>query len=298
MKPVIIEVSLNGPAKEHGNPNIPHTPELIAKDAIACLDAGASIIHNHIDRMVSGKECSDRYLEAYRPILAAHPDAILVPGVAGSVGARSAEVGFSHIKALSEEGVRMCIADPGSLNFPRGDADDGTPIADDLTYINTYRDTKVFMDLLRECRVGPSISVFEPGFLRATLAYHKAGKLPAGAFVKLYVGGDYNPFSRKRSNATFGLPPTRKALDAYLEMLEGTDIPWSVAVIGGDVIGSGLAQYALELGGNVRVGVEDYGGERKPSNLELLGELKALIAKVGRPIADQKTSAKMLNMPR
>ena len=29
-----------------------------------------------------------------------------------------------------------------------------------------------------------------PGFLRATLAYHRAGRLPAGAFVKFYFGGD------------------------------------------------------------------------------------------------------------
>jgi hypothetical protein len=52
------------------------------------------------------------------------------------------------------------------------------------------------------------------------------------------------------------LPPTRAALDAYLEMLDGASLPWAVAVIGGDVIASGLARLALERGGHLRVGLE------------------------------------------
>ena len=47
-------------------------------------------------------------------------------------------------------------------------------------------------------------------------------------------------------------------------MLDGCDLPWAVAVIGGDVVGSGLARLALERGGHVRVGLEDYAGPRTP----------------------------------
>ena len=59
--------------------------------------------------------------------------------------------------------------------------------------------------------------------------------------------------SCRTGGAGFGLPPTNKALDAYLEMLEGTDLPWAVAVIGGDVLETGLAQRAIDMGGHVRV---------------------------------------------
>ncbi len=38
------------------------------------------------------------------------------------------------------------------------------------------------------------------------------------------------------SGCTFGLPPTRNALLAYLDMLEGTGLPWSVSVWGGDLM--------------------------------------------------------------
>src|SRR4029450_12325020 len=106
-------------------------------------------------------------------------------------------------------------------------------------------------------KLAPSVSIFDPSFLRIALAFHQAGALPPGAMIKLYFGGERLPF---------GLPPTRASLNAYLAMLDETGLPWSVAVLGGDVVGCGLAEHALERGGHVRAGLEDYGGERKPTN--------------------------------
>ncbi|NIU06748.1 MAG: 3-keto-5-aminohexanoate cleavage protein, partial [Gammaproteobacteria bacterium] len=80
---------------------------------------------------------------------------------------------------------------------------------------------------------GPTISIFEPGYLRAVHTYQRAGRLPAGSLVKLYFGGDYGLFGRD-AGVSFGLPPTETALLAYLELLEGTGLPWSVSVWGGD----------------------------------------------------------------
>ena len=65
-----------------------------------------------------------------------------------------------------------------------------------------------------------------------TLAWQRSGRLPPGAMVKLYFGGELE----------FGLRPTVTALEAYLELLEPSGLPWSVAVLGGDVVGCGLAR--------------------------------------------------------
>jgi hypothetical protein len=46
----------------------------------------------------------------------------------------------------------------------------------------------------------------QPGFLRTTLAWQRNGRLPPGAMVKLYFGGELE----------FGLRPTLTALEAYL----------------------------------------------------------------------------------
>ena len=60
---------------------------------------------------------------------------------------------------------------------------------------------------------------------------------------KFYFGGDYGMFADK-PGVSFGLPPTENALAAYLDMLEGTDLPWSVSVWGGDLIETPIARLA------------------------------------------------------
>ena len=44
------------------------------------IDAGAAIVHNHIDVvMVPGEESAARYLEGWRPVFDARPDALIYP---------------------------------------------------------------------------------------------------------------------------------------------------------------------------------------------------------------------------
>ncbi len=79
---------------------------------------------------------------------------------------------------------------------------------------------------------------------------------------------------------------------------DGCDQPWAVAVLGGDVMESGVARYALERGGHLRIGLEDFAGSRKPSNIELVEDAVKLIAEVGRPLARPAEAARILGLPR
>ncbi len=296
MTPVIVEAAINGATPKARNPSVPIAPEEIAREAIACMQAGAAIVHNHIDDFsLGGAEAAERYLAGWRPVVRERSDAILYCTVAlgGGVEAR-----YSHVPPLAASGLmRMGVLDPGSVNLGSA-GDDGLPGGFDFVYSHCYGDVRYVVAQLHECRLGPSISIFEPGFLRTALVYHRQGKLPRGAFVKLYFGGDASYLGGGASGVTFGLPPTRKALDAYLEMLDGCELPWAVAVIGGDVVESGLARLALERGGHVRVGLEDYAGPRTPGNVELVREIAALATKVGRPLASPAEAARLLGLPR
>jgi uncharacterized protein (DUF849 family) len=131
-----------------------------------------------------------------------------------------------------------------------------------------------------------SISIFEPGWLRVTLAYHEARGLPAGSLLKFYFGGE----RRMR----VGMPPTKPSLEAYLDMIKGTDLPWLAAVQGGDVVGCGLAQLVLERGGHLRVGIEDYDGPGTPTNVELMNQLVELAESAGRKPATPKQAREIL----
>ena len=173
--------------------------------------------------------------------------------------------------------------------------DDGLPQG--IVYANSYEDIRYGFALCERLSLGASLAIYEPGFLQTVLAYHRAGRLPRGTMVKLYFGGPYGVFAT-RPGCTFGLPPTRHALLAYLDMLEGTDLPWSVSVWGGDLMTTPIAQLALELGGHLHVGLEEfYSAERTPTNEELVREAAQLVARVGRPLADSAAAARILDLP-
>lgn len=290
--PLVIEVALNGGTPKARNPNVPRTPAEIAEDGIRCIDAGATIVHNHNDEPVvggpNGAHRHEPYVEAWTAILAARPGAILYPTMASGGPRTNIEERYAHIPALAATGLLgQGLVDAGSVNVGPLDSE-GLPAAIDAVYQNTNRDARHMFDQCQSLELGASISIFEPGFLRVALAYHRAGRVLPGSLVKLYFGGP---------TTAWGLPPTLPSLEAYLAMLEGTGLPWSVAVLGGDVIECGLARLALERGGHVRVGLEDYAGSRKPSNLELVRELVALAEDVGRPIANVREARDLLGLP-
>ncbi len=56
--PLIIEAAINGGTPKERNPNVPRTPAEIAEDGLRCLEAGASIIHNHNDEREYFCKCS------------------------------------------------------------------------------------------------------------------------------------------------------------------------------------------------------------------------------------------------
>ena len=285
---VIIEAAVNGVTPKAANPHTPQSPAEIAADALDCLRAGAAIVHNHnAEFAVEGARAAEIYLAAWRPVLRERPDALLYPtlGFGKTIAER-----YAHVVALAEAGaLRMTFLDTGSVNLGGVD-DDGLPGGADFVYVNSFGDIRYKVSVCDRYGLAPSIAVFEPGFLRTALAYERAGRMPKGAFIKLYFGEGY------LGGAGFGLPPTRRALEAYLEMLEGSQLAWAVAVLGGDVVESGMARLALERGGHVRVGLEDYGGPRQPANVELVAEVVAVARAVGRPVADPTEAAGLLGM--
>ena len=54
--PVIIEAAINGVTSPRRNPHVPTTPEDLAAVGMACLDAGASVIHTHASDLFAPPE--------------------------------------------------------------------------------------------------------------------------------------------------------------------------------------------------------------------------------------------------
>jgi 3-keto-5-aminohexanoate cleavage enzyme len=292
-QPVIIEVAINGETPKERNPNVPRTPDEIGADALACVEAGAAIIHGHADDLkVSGKAAAERYAEGWKKVREARPDAILYPTV---VMSEDQAERFAHLPFLAEAGVaQMASLDPGTTNLAIN-GPNGLPVHD-FVYVNSYSEIRYAFDIFSELGLGASMALYDASYCRAVLAWHRAGKLPKGSFPKFYFAGDYDFMSGKKGGMNFGFNATEKALDAYVEMLDGTGLPWAAAVLGGDLVGCGLGRHVIERGGHLRIGLEDYAGPDTPTNLDLLEAAVALCREVGRAVATPDQAKEILGM--
>ena len=293
--PVIIEVAINGATTPARNPHVPVQPAEIIADAIRCIDAGASIIHAHNhDYSATGKAGAEAYLASWRTILKERPGTLWYPTLAGGLGDIDQAGHCAHYEFIAAEvPLELGVVDPGNTNlgYP---GPDGLPQG--FAYVNSYEDIAYSFALCERLGLAPALAIYEPGFMQTVLTYHRAGRLPKGSMAKFYFGGDWGMWATGKG-VTFGLPPTRNALLAYLDMIGDTGIPWSVSVWGGDLMQTPVARLALELGGHLHVGLEEhFDPDRKPTNLELLEEAKALCAEVGRPVATNADTRRILGL--
>lgn len=286
--PVIIEAAINGFTPLTRNPNVPKSAGQIAEDALDCLAAGAAIVHAHGAVLGDPEAVAAEYLAGWEPVLAQRPDALLYPTANVVDGA----LDVRHLELLAATGLlRVSLCDPGSLNL--GGVDDTGVPAGSFVYTNSFDAIAVQMEQATRDRVGPSLAIYEPGFLRCALAWWRAGRLPAGSMFKFYLSTE-----KGYMGAPFGLPPTRGGLDAYLDMLGDCPVPWAVSVVGGDVVASGLAQYAVERGGHIHLGLEFFDGDRTPTNATLVREAVELCDRLGVAVASPDEAAVILDLPR
>jgi len=287
--PVVIEAAIT--PFRRGEPV--RDVEGTAANAIESISAGAAIIHHHHDFRLGKEESIAEFIELGQKILTAQPEAILYPDFIASPDFSEK---ISHFRPLAAAGtIGLLPIDPGAVAFAGYD-DDGLPVQANR-FGTSFTEAQEAVTVAHEVGLPVTIGVYEPGNLRFALAYARAGKLPAGSMVKLYFAGDYSIYEIGKKALNFGLPPTKEALDAYLSMLEGTDIAWNVGVMGGVTLETPIARYALEKGGHIRVGTEDAAELTDATDAELVAEVVALAAEVGRPIARGDAARAVIGAP-
>lgn len=294
--PLLIEAAINGVVRKEHNPHVPRSRAEIRADVLAVIAAGASLVHPHQSDEATGPTDVDDYVATWAPLLEREPQLLLYPTV-GTSG--TPEERFGHMGELARRGVlRIGAIDAGSTNLGILD-DDGVPRPSESVYQNSYAYIAYMVDECVRHNLAITFAIFEPTFLHTVCAYHRAGRLPKGSWLKFYFagrGGYAGTGPPGTRPAPFGLPPTAKALDAYLEIMEDCDIPWGVSAMGGDVVGCGIAQLALERGGHIHIGLEAYDGPRQPTNRELIDEVVALARRLGREPVNHRDCAAFLGL--
>ena len=101
--PVIIEVALNGVTSPQPQCARARDRRAQAKDALACIDAGATIIHTHApDLVVDADAAAEQYADAFRPVVEQHPGVVCYPTVGFGP---TIEERYRHVELLDDMGL-------------------------------------------------------------------------------------------------------------------------------------------------------------------------------------------------
>lgn len=270
MSSVWLEVALNGGAGTVLQPNIPIDPPKIIEEAIACVEAGASIVHLHVYSNGQPVEDASIYAAVFEGIKR-HCDPIIYPTLALS---GTVEERLKPLIELGDAGlIDWTVVDPGSVNISlQMQVDAGL---NGILYANPDDHIRAGLELAQKHGWRPAYAIYEPGFVRLGAAFASAMADTVKPIYRLMFS----------NSLLFGALPTEYALNFYEQHLQAhaPDSPWMISGLDADL--SGIVQLALKKGGHLRVGLEDAHFHSQKTNLELVQEAVDWISQSGRPLA-------------
>jgi uncharacterized protein (DUF849 family) len=274
MRAVWVEAAVNGMWTRARQPGIPITADEIVADGIACVEAGAAIVHVHPYDEATGLQRDDP--DIYEPILRgirAETDAIVYPTLPaeGPDSVMTAEQRFAAVTELCRRGLlEWAVVDPGSVNVNHGAAPDA-----DFVYLNRDSHIRHGLALCAAHGVRPTYACYEPGFTRIGAALGaEVDDLPVPVYRFMFSDG-----------FRYGFPPRRYALDAHRLLLEEVSPGAAWMIAGLDVDIRPLIPDAVALGGHVRVGLEDAPFGCTETNAELVRDAVTRIRAAGAEVA-------------
>jgi uncharacterized protein (DUF849 family) len=288
MDKLIIEVAINEQSSKDDNLHVPYSAEECADAALRCAEAGAAIIHFHARDPRSGDLLhpgTGTYATAMRLIRQERPDLLVYPTYVMEGDP------FEHVEALAVDPsvqLRCATIDPGTMNFSRFDPASGA-IKGDKPFVVTHADAIRFFDLCKRHGILYGVVVREPGHVRTTVAYHRAGIIAGPLLFRLNLADDM----------LFGLPPSPEAVEAYMGLVpEDIAKNWMAYTYGPSHWA--MNRYAVTTGAHVRTGLGDNPvGEdgSTPTNEDLVRRVVALADEAGREVASPADAMALLSSP-
>ncbi len=268
-----IEVAVNGAWTRKYQPKIPVTAKEVTADGVACIKAGAAVIHAHTLEPDSGKQNGNvDNCAAFMEGIRSQVDAIVYPTVVGKPNPANPAWLWEPTVELAKRGIlEWGVLDPGSVNFCRIENEGPSGMGGDGVYMNSNPALEAAAGLAAQYKFHPAYACYEPGFVRqGALLHRRHPTMPVPIYRLMFSTG-----------MTFSFPPEPWAVEAYAKLLEKSapGSPWMIAGLAVDVLP--LIPTVVALGGGVRVGLEDalFGTQR--SNVELVEAAVKAIQKAG-----------------
>jgi uncharacterized protein (DUF849 family) len=277
---------------------LPVTPDGIAEQAIAAAESGAAILHLHARHPVTGAPSIDPdHFAGFLPRIKQATGAVVNISTGGSIHA-TIEARLAPAARFRPE---MCSLNMGSLNFafhPLADRYEDwqhdwekpyLAASEGAIFRNTFADIRAVAETLGPQGVRFEHECYDVGHLYNLRFCMDRGMFRAPVFVQ-FVMGVLGGIAAEVENLVF--------LKRTADKLFGDGYRWSV-------IGAGAAQMpmaltAAQMGGHVRVGLEDSlfigRGRLAASNAEQVAKVRRLIEEMGGEIATPDEARAMLGL--
>ncbi len=277
---------------------LPYTADDIARQAIDAAEAGASILHLHARRPADGGVSIDpKDFAAFLPRIKQTTDAVINISTGGSLK-NTIEERIAPALTFSPE---MCSMNMGSMNFSFHPLADRYPsfkfdwekeyIANSDTYIfrNTFADIRNAAGQLAPHGIKFEHECYDVGHLYNLKFCMDIGLFKAPIFIQ-FIFGILGGIGPEVDNLIF--------MKRTADRLFGNDYRWSVLGAGGAQMP--LAATASQMGGNVRVGLEDSlfisRGKLATSNAEQVAKVRRIVEELGCEVATPDEAREILDL--
>ena len=278
---------------------LPFTAEDIADQAIEASKAGASILHLHARNPENGSvSIAPDHFKAFLPVIKQATDAVVNISTGGSL-VNTMEERIAPAKWASPE---MCSLNMGSMNFsfhPIADRikefkydweEDYIRNSEGYIFRNTFADIRYVANELGGAHgVKFEHECYDVGHLYNLKFCMDAGLFKAPVFIQ-FIFGILGGIGPDIDNLVF--------MKRTADRLFGDDYQWSVLGAGGAQMP--FATTASQMGGNVRVGLEDSlmieRGKLAKSNAEQVTKIRRIVEDLGCQVATPDEAREMLDL--
>lgn len=277
---------------------LPFTADDIASQAIAASEAGASILHLHARRPHDGGVTIDpEAFAAFLPRIKQSTDAVINISTGGSL-TNTIDERVAPALRFSPE---MCSLNMGSMNFSfhplakRYDTwkfdweRDYVARSDGNIFRNTFADIENAANQLAPHGIKFEHECYDVGHLYNLRFCMDIGLFKAPIFIQ-FIFGILGGIGPEVDNLIF--------MKRTADRLFGDDYRWSVLGAGGAQMP--LATTASQMGGNLRVGLEDSlqisRGKLAESNAQQVTKIRRIIEDLGSQVATPDEAREILGL--
>ena len=281
----VITCALTGVLTDPALHHVPVTPEEMADHAAQAYDAGATIVHCHFRNQAKDMGHLPTWdLKTVGDILAAIKDRVPEIIICMSTGVLGPDIS-GPVACLEKFKPEMAACNAGSLNYLKLRSS-GAWAWPPALFDNPVEKIQRFLDVMKANGVVPEFECFDSGIVRSVGLFKRNGMFEGDPHISCVMG------------VASGMPAKPSWLPLLVEeMVEGTH--YQVIAVGREEVWN-LHRRCVELGGNVRTGLEDTfylpDGRKAVNNGELVEALARIVREVGREIANTTEAREILGL--